>query len=179
MLRLLLITPLRPTRVHGVGRRKAAQYSGSALHRVAAVHRNDGACDEVDAPLARNTAIPAKSSITPLRPAGVRRSTWSFRSGKCCRPARVRSVSIQPGSTAFTWTLSRAHATASDFVNWTSPPFEALYAAVVELLQKEYNGPMLMIFPSPTRLKTGWTPRAHRNPLVRLVSRMRCHSARL
>src|SRR5262249_5370765 len=61
-------------------------------------------------PLARNTVTPAKSSITPQRPAGVRRSTRSFRLGNCCRPARVKSVSTQPGSTAFTWTLSRAHA---------------------------------------------------------------------
>src|SRR5262247_2666835 len=46
-----------------------------------------------DAPLARNTAMPAKSSITPQRPARVRRSTRSCRSGKCFRPSRARSVS--------------------------------------------------------------------------------------
>src|SRR5205823_5354565 len=74
-----------------------------------------------DARLARKTAIPAMSSITPQRPAGVRRSTFSFRPGTSSRARRVRSVSIQPGSTAFAWMLSRAHAQAIDFVNCTIP----------------------------------------------------------
>src|SRR5882762_8823876 len=75
-----------------------------------------------DAALARKTATPAMSSIVPQRPAGVRRSTLSWRSGTWRRAPRVSSVSIQPGSTAFTWMLSLAQAVASDLVSCTSPP---------------------------------------------------------
>lgn len=66
-------------------------------------------------------------------------------------PPRPRKVGVHPsGSTVFTWTLSRAHATESDFVSWTSPPFEALYAATAELPNRENIDPMLMIFPPPS-----------------------------
>src|SRR5882762_10944000 len=75
-----------------------------------------------EAALARNTATPAMSSIVPQRPAGVRRSTLSCSPVTWRRAPRVSSVSIQPGSTAFTWMLSFAHAVASDLVSWTSPP---------------------------------------------------------
>ena len=61
---------------------------------------------------ARNTAMPAKSSMSPQRPAGVRASTRSCRPSICCARARVRSVSIQPGRIALTWMLSAAQATA-------------------------------------------------------------------
>src|SRR2546425_403559 len=65
-----------------------------------------------EAALARKTAMPAMSSIVPQRWAGVRRSTFSLRPGTSRLAAAVRSVSIQPGSTALTWMLSAAHAVA-------------------------------------------------------------------
>src|SRR2546427_9141513 len=77
-----------------------------------------------EAALARKTAMPAMSSIVPQRWAGVRRSTFSLRPGTSRLAAAVRSVSIQPGSTALTWMLSAAHAVAIDFVSCTMPPFE-------------------------------------------------------
>src|SRR5581483_5522349 len=49
-----------------------------------------------DAGEARNTAIPAKSEISPQRPAGVRASTRSWRPLTSTRARLVRSVSIQP-----------------------------------------------------------------------------------
>lgn len=50
-----------------------------------------------DARLARKTALPAKSSGTPRRTAGVHARTRSCRPGNSVRACRVRSVSIQPG----------------------------------------------------------------------------------
>ena len=58
----------------------------------------------------RNTAMPAKSPVAPQRAAGVRASTLSCRPSICRRARWVRSVSIQPGSTALTWMLSAAQA---------------------------------------------------------------------
>src|SRR6185436_10521939 len=78
-----------------------------------------------EAALARNTATPARSSMLPHRPEGDRASTRSFRPGTCSRAWRVRSVSIQPGRTALTCTLSFAHATARDLVSCTIPPLLA------------------------------------------------------
>jgi hypothetical protein len=49
-----------------------------------------------DAAEARNTAIPAKSSIAPQCAAGVRDSTRSCRPETSTRARLVRSVSIQP-----------------------------------------------------------------------------------
>ena len=76
-----------------------------------------------DAEDARNAATPAMSSGVPQRPCGVRFSTLS------CSPAHlagvrrlVRSVSIQPGSTALTWMLSFAQAVAIARVICTMPP---------------------------------------------------------
>src|SRR6185312_5826163 len=66
--------------------------------------------------------MPARSRASPQRPAGVRASTRSCRPGTCSRALRVSSVSIQPGSTAFTWMLSLAQADASALVSWTMPP---------------------------------------------------------
>ena len=74
---------------------------------------------------ARNTAMPAKSSISPQRPAGVRASTRSCRPDTCCRAPRVRSVSIQPGRMALTWMLSGAQALAQARVYCTMPPLLA------------------------------------------------------
>src|SRR5260370_22432342 len=62
----------------------------------------------------RNTAMPAKSAIAPQRAAGVRAKTLSCSPSISCRARRVRSVSIQPGSTALTWILSAAQATAQE-----------------------------------------------------------------
>jgi len=63
---------------------------------------------------ARNTAMPARSEDTPQRAAGVRARTLSCRPSTCSRARWVRSVSIQPGSTALAWMLSAAHARALD-----------------------------------------------------------------
>ena len=57
--------------------------------------------------------MPAMSAGVPQRPAGVRFSTRSCNPDTCCRARCVNSVSIQPGSTAFTWILSPAQAVAS------------------------------------------------------------------
>jgi hypothetical protein len=51
---------------------------------------------------ARKMAMPARSSGTPQRPAGVRASTRSCNPATCWRASRVSSVSIQPGNTALT-----------------------------------------------------------------------------
>jgi len=58
--------------------------------------------------LARNTAMPAKSSGSPQRPAGVRASTRFVQAGDV--PARSpRELGVdQPGRIAFTWMLSFA-----------------------------------------------------------------------
>ena len=78
-----------------------------------------------DAGEERNTAIPAKSSIAPQRAAGVRARTRSCRPSICSRARLVRSVSIQPGSTALAWMLSAAQAQAQERVNCTMPPLLA------------------------------------------------------
>src|SRR3954471_4863411 len=74
---------------------------------------------------ARNTAMPAKSADAPQRAAGERARTLSCRPSTCSRARLVRSVSIQPGSTALAWILSGAQATAQDRVNCTMPPLLA------------------------------------------------------
>src|SRR4051794_12911652 len=74
----------------------------------------------------RNTAIPAKSADVPHRAAGVRAKTRSCRPSISKRARLVRSVSIQPGSTALAWMLSAAHAHAQERVNCTMPPLLAL-----------------------------------------------------
>lgn len=78
-----------------------------------------------DAAELRNTAIPAKSAISPQRAAGVRASTLSCSPSICCRAPLVRSVSIQPGRTALAWMLSAAQAHAQARVNCTIPPLLA------------------------------------------------------
>lgn len=45
-------------------------------------------------------------------------------------------VSIQPGATALTRMPSTAHAMASDFVNWATPPLLAEYAGTKPLPKK-------------------------------------------
>ena len=61
----------------------------------------------------------------------------------------VSSVSIQPGSTALTWMLSRAHALAADFVSCTMPPLLAPYAGANDAPKIDIMEPMLMILPPP------------------------------
>jgi hypothetical protein len=78
-----------------------------------------------EAALHRNTAMPARSSGTPQRLAGVRSSTRSFSPAISARPRCVSSVSIQPGSTALTWMLSFAQALAQTLENCTMPPLLA------------------------------------------------------
>ena len=73
----------------------------------------------------RNTAMPAKSADAPHRAAGVRARTLSCRPSISCRARLVRSVSIQPGSTALAWMLSAAQAHAQERVNCTMPPLLA------------------------------------------------------
>src|SRR5207244_13252626 len=123
-----------------------------------------------EAGAARKTAMPAMSSNSPQRPAGVRLSTESFRPGIWRRAFWVSSVSIQPGSTALTWMLSRAHAAASDLVSWTIPPLLAEYAATNAVPKIDIIDPMLMILPPPAAFMMGYTAREQRNALVRLVS---------
>src|SRR5215475_6486728 len=103
---------------------------------------------EADAALARNTAIPAKSSGSPQRPAGVRASTRSCSPGICWRAPFVSSVLMNPGRIAFTWMLSFAHAAASDRVSWTIPPLLAPP-------KSESIEPMLTIFPPPALTISG------------------------
>ena len=66
-----------------------------------------------DSRLARNAAMPRKSSGWPQRPAGV----------------RLSSVSIYPGGTAFAWMLSLPQAEAHALVNCTMPPLLAAKAS--------------------------------------------------
>jgi hypothetical protein len=54
-----------------------------------------------EAGLAGKTAMPAMSSGTPQRLAGVRASTPSWSPGTSARALRVKWVSIQPGRTDF------------------------------------------------------------------------------
>src|ERR1019366_7560979 len=77
-----------------------------------------------DASLARKAATPDMSRGTPQRPSGVRFSTLSCSPVTCWRARFVRSVSIHPGNTAFTWMLSLAQAVASARVICTMPPLE-------------------------------------------------------
>lgn len=85
---------------------------------------------------ARNAAMPARSSGSPQRPAGVRCSIRSCKPGIRARPSRVISVSMKPGRTALTWMLSLAH--AGDWViqfnghlhgQWRSPDAAAIAVA--------------------------------------------------
>ena len=46
-------------------------------------------------------------------------------------------MSIQPGSTAFTWMLSFAQAVASDLVSWTKPPLLEPYLVVDGIAQRQ------------------------------------------
>src|ERR1700728_1439863 len=75
-----------------------------------------------DAELARNAATPAMSPGVPHLACGVRFSTLSCSPCTCCRARLVRSVSIQPGNTAFTWMLSFAQAVAIARLICTMPP---------------------------------------------------------
>ena len=102
-------------------------YRSSALDRIAAIHRNGGAGDEVGggageehrdaghvvghAPAPGGRAL-QHALVQARRPLGA---PWSS--------ARCRS---SPGSTALTWMLSRAHADApSTLVSCTMPPLLA------------------------------------------------------
>ena len=119
--RVFVALGVRPEHVHSPRLRSAYAHD-----RKAAVDGNGGAGDEVRrARRLRNTAMPAKSPIAPHRAAGVRASTLSCRPSICSRARLVRSVSIQPGSTALTWMLSAAQATAQERVNCTMPPLLA------------------------------------------------------
>ncbi len=69
--------------------------------------------------------MPSKSSLVPQRPDGRPRQHTLVQALQLLPCRRVRSVSIQPGSTALTWMLSGAQPTASDLVNCTMPPLLA------------------------------------------------------
>src|SRR6188508_1797162 len=109
-----------------------------------------------DAALARNTATPAKSSMVPHRPVGDLASTRSCRPGTSARALRVRSVSTQPGNTAFTWMLSFAQAIARDLVSCTMPPLLAPYTGANDAPKIDMIDPMLMTFPPPTPFMCGY-----------------------
>src|SRR5882757_21541 len=102
-----------------------------------------------DAAELRNTAIPAKSFDAPHRAAGVRARTLSCRPSISARARLVRSVSIQPGSTALAWMLSAAQAQAQERVNCTMPPLLAAYAGAKLAPKIDIIDPMLMILPPP------------------------------
>src|SRR3954451_17269771 len=121
-----------------------------------------------DALEARNTAIPAKSSIAPQRAAGVRAKTLSCRPSISVRARLVRSVSIQPGRMALTWMLSGAHATAQERVNCTMPPLLAALAGAKLAPKIDTIEPILMILP-PAGFIAPYAACEHRNALVRLV----------
>jgi hypothetical protein len=113
------------------------------------IYRNRRTSDESDAALARNTAMPPKSSMAPQRPAGVPASARSQSRDLLART--TGEIGIDP-----TWQhridliLSFAHAVASDLVSCTIRPC---------LRQAGANGapkidiidPMLMISPPPPR----------------------------
>src|SRR3989442_561484 len=92
---------------------------------------------------------PAPSPPRPPRPAGGRPCPLSRVGGGWRRAPCVSSVSIHPGSTAFTWMLSFAQAVASDFVSWTRPPLLGPYAGENETPKMDIIEPMLMILPPP------------------------------
>src|SRR2546425_1108720 len=141
------------------------------------VDPDPGAADDAQAGLARKTAIPDMSSIVPQRPAGVRLSTLSWRPLTSRRAFCVSSVSIHPGSTAFTWMLSFAHADDKARVSWTIPPLLAEYAGAKEAPKMDIIEPMLMILPRPAAFIGAYAAREQRKALVRFVSRTRRHSA--
>src|SRR3954470_14083275 len=116
-----------------------------------------------DALEARNTAIPAKSSIAPQRAAGVRASTLSCRPSISARARLVRSVSIQPGRMALAWMLSAAQATAQERVNCTMPPLLAAYAGAKPAPKIDITEPILMILPPPAAFIVGYAACEHRN----------------
>lgn len=88
------------------------------------------------------TPAPASSSGSPKRPAGVRATMRSCIAPLVATPV-VISVVIQPGKITFTWIPSDAHAAASDFVSWTTPPLLAAYGMARSLPKSEYMEPML------------------------------------
>src|SRR5262245_12327253 len=108
-----------------------------------------------DAGLARNTAMPLMSSGVPQRRAGVRINTMLFNPDTSARARLVRSVSIQPGSTALTWMLSLAQAVARARLNCTMPPLEAAWAGAKEAPKIDIIEPMLMILPAPAAFMWG------------------------
>ena len=101
------------------------------------------ACD------AKKMAVPAKSLGNPHLSAGVRDWTSWYLSGNACLNWSVISVTIHPGSMAFACTLCFAQATAHDFVYWTTPPFDAAYAAAYAVPKIDIMDPMLMYLPAP------------------------------
>src|SRR6202035_2833582 len=130
-----------------------------------------------DALDARKTAMPAKSAIAPHRAAGVRAKTLSCRPSICSRARLVRSVSIQPGSTALAWMLSAAQAHAQERVNCTMPPLLAAYAGAKLAPKIDIIEPILMILPPPAFFIAGWTACEHKKALGRLVLMMLSHSS--
>ena len=96
-----------------------------SLHRKPAVDRDRGAGDKIR----RRTAEKHRNAGKVLRiaPAAGRRAAEHalMQASTSRRAFLVRSVSIQPGSTAFTWILSFAHAVAQARPNCTMPPLLA------------------------------------------------------
>src|SRR5207244_12436163 len=90
---------------------------------------------------------------------------------------RVSAVSIQPGRTALTWMLSRAHAEAHARVNCTMPPLDAAYAGANPAPKMDIIEPMLTILPPPAVFIAGYAACEQRYALVRLVSSTWRHSA--
>ena len=89
---------------------------------------------------ARNTAIPARSSGLPPSPGrGARQHLLVQSRHLRPRPLSVSSVSIQPGSTAFTWMPSFAHAVASARVSCTTPPLLAAYGRRVRRAEDRHH----------------------------------------
>src|ERR1700716_3021959 len=103
---------------------------------------------------ARNTAMPAKSADVPHRAAGERARTLSCRPSTCSRARLVRSVSIQPGSTALAWMLSAAPATARGGLNCTRRPLLAAWPGAKRAPKIDIIEPMLMILPPPACFMT-------------------------
>ncbi len=126
-----------------------------------------------EAGLARNAAIPAMSPGTPQRAAGVRFSTRSCSPSTSRRARRVKSVSIHPGNTAFTWMLSLAHAVAIARAICIDAALArgAIRRGIRRAEQRHPIEPMLIIRLPPRLLFIGaYAACEHRKALVRLVS---------
>src|SRR5580704_10953792 len=127
---------------------------------------------------ARNTAVPAKSAGSLLRPTMVRAAIAAIRAGSLATAA-LSLVGTKPGHTELQHTPDAAQASDCDRVSAARPPLDAPYPPLFRNARWACCEVTLIIRPQPRAAINGPNRWPSRNGAVRLTAMVRSQSAML